>query len=53
MKRRHLIGSTAAMLAVPSIARAQAWPANPIRVVHGYDAGSNPDTIARAIYRCR
>jgi tripartite-type tricarboxylate transporter receptor subunit TctC len=47
MKRRHLIGSTAAMLAVPSIARAQAWPANPIRVVHGYDAGSNPDTIAR------
>ena len=27
--------------------RAQAWPANPIRVIHGYDAGSNPDTIAR------
>ena len=39
--------SAAATLAAPSIVRAQAWPANPIRVIHGYDAGSNPDTIAR------
>ena len=47
MKRRTLIVSAAATLAAPSIARAQAWPANPVRVIHGYDAGSNPDTIAR------
>jgi tripartite-type tricarboxylate transporter receptor subunit TctC len=47
MKRRTLIVSAAATLAAPSIARAQAWPVNPIRLVHGYDAGSNPDTIAR------
>jgi tripartite-type tricarboxylate transporter receptor subunit TctC len=47
MKRRTLIVSAAATLAAPSIVRAQAWPAHPIRVIHGYDAGSNPDTIAR------
>src|SRR5689334_13403150 len=47
MKRRTLLVSAAAAVAAPSIVRAQAWPANPIRVIHGYDAGSNPDTIAR------
>ncbi|TAJ89275.1 tripartite tricarboxylate transporter substrate binding protein [Reyranella sp.] len=36
-----------AALATPAIARAQAWPAQTIRLIHGYDAGSNPDTIAR------
>jgi tripartite-type tricarboxylate transporter receptor subunit TctC len=48
MKRRTLVLSAAA-LAAPSISRAQAWPANPIRLMHGYDAGSNPDTIARQL----
>jgi tripartite-type tricarboxylate transporter receptor subunit TctC len=47
MKRRTLLFSTAATLAGPPIARAQAYPANPVRLMHGYDAGSNPDTIAR------
>jgi tripartite-type tricarboxylate transporter receptor subunit TctC len=47
MKRRTLIVSATAALAAPSIVQAQAWPANPVRLVHGYDAGSNPDTIAR------
>ena len=28
---------------------AQAWPAKPVRIVHGYDSGSNPDTVGRAI----
>ena len=28
---------------------AQAWPAKPVRIVHGYDSGSNPDTVARAM----
>ena len=46
MKRRHFLAATAA-LAVPSLARGQALPAGPIRLIHGYDAGSNPDTIAR------
>jgi tripartite-type tricarboxylate transporter receptor subunit TctC len=47
MKRRTLLFSTAVTLAAPSLVRAQAWPANPVRLMHGYDAGSNPDTIAR------
>lgn len=49
MKRRSLL---LAALAAPAVARArtslaQAWPAQTIRLIHGYDAGSNPDTIAR------
>lgn len=44
MKRRSLL---LAALATPAVARAQAWPAQTIRLIHGYDAGSNPDTIAR------
>jgi tripartite-type tricarboxylate transporter receptor subunit TctC len=46
MKRRHFLAATAA-LAAPSLARGQALPAGPVRLIHGYDAGSNPDTIAR------
>lgn len=44
MRRRIFL---AAALAAPAVARAQALPAGPIRLIHGYDAGSNPDTIAR------
>lgn len=47
MKRRAFVVSAAAAIAAPSVVRAQAWPVSPIRLVHGYDAGSNPDTIAR------
>lgn len=47
MRRRTFIASTIAGLAAPAIVRAQAFPANPVRLIHGYDAGSNPDTIAR------
>jgi tripartite-type tricarboxylate transporter receptor subunit TctC len=47
MKRRTLLVAATATLAAPSIVRAQTLPAGPIRLIHGYDAGSNPDTIAR------
>ncbi len=47
MKRRMLLASTAAAIAAPSLVRAQGFPSNPVRLIHGYDAGSNPDTIAR------
>ena len=47
MKRRSLLLSSAALVAAPAIVRAQAFPSQPIRLIHGYDAGSNPDTIAR------
>lgn len=47
MKRRSFVASGVLSVAAPSIARAQQYPANPLRLMHGYDAGSNPDTIAR------
>ena len=47
MRRRTLLVSAAATLAAPTFARAQNPPAGPVRLIHGYDAGSNPDTIAR------
>jgi tripartite-type tricarboxylate transporter receptor subunit TctC len=48
MKRRDLLLSSVAAAAVPALARAQAaYPSQTIRLIHGYDAGSNPDTIAR------
>jgi len=45
--RRTILFSAAATLAAPAVVRAQALPAGPVRLIHGYDAGSNPDTIAR------
>ena len=48
--RRTLLLSAASTLTLATVARAQAtFPSKPIRVVHGYSAGSNPDTIARVI----
>ena len=50
MERRTLLGGVAATLAAPRLAQSQAtFPTKPIRIVHGYSAGSNPDTIARVI----
>jgi tripartite-type tricarboxylate transporter receptor subunit TctC len=48
LPRRQLL-ALAAPLLLPAAARAQAFPAKPIRIVHGYSAASNPDTIARVI----
>lgn len=48
MRRRTLLMSAAAAaVGAPAVARAQAYPSQTIRLMHGYDAGSNPDTIAR------
>ncbi len=47
MDRRTFLLATVGTLAAPSIVRAQGFPSNPVRLIHGYDAGSNPDTIAR------
>jgi tripartite-type tricarboxylate transporter receptor subunit TctC len=47
-RRSLLAGLSALPLARAGDAGAQAaWPSQPIRLIHGYDAGSNPDTIAR------
>ncbi len=34
---------------LPMRAKAQAYPARPIRIVHGYRGGTNPDVISRII----
>jgi tripartite-type tricarboxylate transporter receptor subunit TctC len=43
----HLAASAAALPAVSRIARAQAYPSRPVRLLVGFSAGGNADTIAR------
>src|SRR5262249_57887328 len=45
----HLTAGAAALQAVPRIARAQAYPTRPVRIVVGVAAGSSPDLFARRI----
>ncbi len=50
LRRRGFLGSFAMAAGWPAALCAQsAYPSKPIRIVHGYGAGSNPDTIARVI----
>ena len=50
MSRRTLLLSAGGFLALSATARGQGgFPNKPIRIVHGYSAASNPDTIARVI----
>ena len=46
---RAISASALAAAMLPARARAQAYPAKPIRIVHGYNSGTNPDVIARII----
>jgi tripartite-type tricarboxylate transporter receptor subunit TctC len=51
LSRRHLMAaSTATMLAIPGLARAQAqaWPARQVRVIAPYPPGGGVDTVTRA-----
>lgn len=43
------LGATAILPLLPMPVFAQAYPARPIRIVHGYNAGTNPDVISRII----
>jgi tripartite-type tricarboxylate transporter receptor subunit TctC len=45
----HLAAGAAALPAVSSIARAQAYPSRPVRIVVGFPAGGAPDIIARIV----
>ncbi|WP_424136245.1 Bug family tripartite tricarboxylate transporter substrate binding protein [Roseomonas chloroacetimidivorans] len=48
LRRRCLLGLSAAGLAVPSVLRAQgAWPTQPIRLVVPYGAGGSTDIVMR------
>jgi tripartite-type tricarboxylate transporter receptor subunit TctC len=45
----HLAAGAAALPAVSRIARAQAYPTRPVRIIVGFPAGGNADTIARVM----
>jgi tripartite-type tricarboxylate transporter receptor subunit TctC len=45
----HLAASAAALPAVSRVARAQAYPARPVRILFGYAAGGAGDIVARLI----
>jgi tripartite-type tricarboxylate transporter receptor subunit TctC len=45
----HGAGAALAASAVLGRASAQSYPSKPIRIVHGYNSGTNPDVISRII----
>lgn len=46
--RRHLVAGTAALLAAPRLARAQAFPSRTIRYICPWPAGGSTDAVIRA-----
>ena len=47
IRRRALLATP--LIALPAIARAQAWPARPVRIVLAYPPGGSTDVLARTL----
>ena len=45
----HLLAGAAALLAATRIARTQAYPTRPVRIIVGFTAGSATDITARLL----
>jgi tripartite-type tricarboxylate transporter receptor subunit TctC len=45
----HLAAGAAALPAISRVARAQAYPTRPVRLILGYAPGNAPDIVARLI----
>jgi tripartite-type tricarboxylate transporter receptor subunit TctC len=43
----HLLAGAAALPAASRVARAQAYPSRPVRIIVGYPAGAATDIVAR------
>ena len=47
MRRRHLIAAASLMLGAPSVVRAQAYPAQPVRLIVAFPPGGPTDVYGR------
>ncbi len=49
IRRRHVVLGSAAALALPTLARAQSFPARPIKYICPWPAGGSTDAVIRAL----
>ena len=49
LRRRHVVLGAAAALALPSLGRAQAFPARPVKYICPWPAGGSTDAVIRAM----